>query len=279
MDENETLEELGAKLSAYREQYVQVCESLELQPDEADLIQLKSDLKQIVDLTQQLYEVKELEEQAQPPPPPTETTTTEPAQTITTALTTPTNSASSPFPTGTSCQARWSQDQKWYKAIVTAVTVVDGVLRHDVTFTEYGNTEVVTLDALRNPPSEAKVRVVRPTEARELAIPDALKVKATDSEEEKERKRKKVKRIKSKNRMAKFEATKNKKQATWQSFIGGKGAKKMRGLKKKGSIFASPDTVEGKVGVVGSGQTMTKFREKRPKYGKDGSLHENTSIT
>ena len=38
----------------------------------------------------------------------------------------------------------------------------------------------------------------------------------------------------------------------------------MAGL-KHGSIFASPDTVDGRVGVVGSGQTMTDFQQ-RKKY-------------
>lgn len=41
----------------------------------------------------------------------------------------------------------------------------------------------------------------------------------------------------------------------WQSKKGKQGLAKL----KKGSIFASPDTVDGKVGVTGSGQGMTSF--------------------
>jgi len=56
---------------------------------------------------------------------------------------------------GDVCEARWTVDNVWYKAVVDSVAP-DG--RHfSVTFPEYGNSDVVTADQLRVPP------VVRPT--------------------------------------------------------------------------------------------------------------------
>ena len=51
----------------------------------------------------------------------------------------------------------------------------------------------------------------------------------------------------------------------WKSFMGGKGSKKKAGFmtKQKESMFAVPDSVTGKVGVVGSGQGMTDGPTKR----------------
>jgi len=49
----------------------------------------------------------------------------------------------------------------------------------------------------------------------------------------------------------------NKRKASWQDFQNkGKVNKK---AKKNESIFQSPDTIEGKVGVIGSGKKMTEF--------------------
>ncbi|KAF9185037.1 hypothetical protein BGZ51_002979 [Haplosporangium sp. Z 767] len=49
------------------------------------------------------------------------------------------------------------------------------------------------------------------------------------------------------------------KQMAWQNFAKG-GAKKAKGTILKKSIFATPDNPEGKVGVVGSGKGMTQFQ-------------------
>lgn len=78
-----------------------------------------------------------------------------------------------------------------------------------------------------------------------------------------------MKAIKFNYRKKEQEHEQNEKQNNWQSFLTGKKAKKRpKGsltLVNKISIFASPDSVEGKVGVTGSGQGMTEF-EQRKKY-------------
>jgi survival of motor neuron-related-splicing factor 30 len=56
------------------------------------------------------------------------------------------------------------------------------------------------------------------------------------------------------------------KQSSWQAFASGKGTKRVAGSMKgvrKESIFRSPEGLDGKVGVVGSGQGMTDFDGKK----------------
>ncbi|KAG0365756.1 hypothetical protein BC939DRAFT_449363 [Gamsiella multidivaricata] len=54
------------------------------------------------------------------------------------------------------------------------------------------------------------------------------------------------------------------KQMAWQNFAKGGGAKKSKGTTPllKKSIFASPEGPDGKVGVVGSGKGMTHFQQR-----------------
>lgn len=59
------------------------------------------------------------------------------------------------------------------------------------------------------------------------------------------------------------DAVVNNKQASWQAFQTKGAKKKAKGSMaavslKKGSIFASPEGLEGKVGVTGSGQGITE---------------------
>ena len=52
---------------------------------------------------------------------------------------------------------------------------------------------------------------------------------------------------------------------SWQKFKTKSSAKSKTGFrtgKAKDSIFRSPDTVDGRVGVIGSGKRMTEFRDR-----------------
>jgi survival of motor neuron-related-splicing factor 30 len=112
-------------------------------------------------------------------------------------------------------------------------------------------------------------------QVKEFVIPDHLRLLPTDSEEEKARKRKKVKHLKAQWKQrhagaleAQAEAQQGGGPGSWKDYLN-KSKKKSKGLGalKKGSIFKSPDTVDGRVGVVGSGQGMTDF-EKRNTFTK-----------
>jgi len=93
-------------------------------------------------------------------------------------------------------------------------------------------------------------------------IPESLKILPTDSAKVREQKRKKIKRIKNLHRQKLLEQESKKRKSSWEDFQKG-GPKK---LKLKRSIFASPDSVDGKVGVTRSGQGMTNFPESRPRH-------------
>jgi len=71
-------------------------------------------------------------------------------------------------------------------------------------------------------------------------------------------KKKGIKALKSEHRKIVAEEQRNKRKASWQDFQN-KGTSNKK-TKKDGSIFQSPDTIEGKVGVVGSGKKMTEFK-------------------
>ncbi|KAG7381434.1 hypothetical protein PHYBOEH_010935 [Phytophthora boehmeriae] len=199
---------------------------------------------------------------------------------------------------GFKCRAKYYADAKIYSCTVTEVTAVG----FQVLFDGYGNSEEVPYEYLKPASSQpqsvvdaaqiqstntvdgnathtaaAKVTnaVAPAVVSKPIPIPENLQILPTDSEAEKERKRKRTRAIKSLNRHKSIDNERNIKQHDWKSFqhkAKKKGLKKgVSGvLSKRGSsMFASPDTVEGRVGVVGSGQGMTDFqdaRNKKPKH-------------
>ncbi|KAL4171929.1 hypothetical protein KRP22_007105 [Phytophthora ramorum] len=201
---------------------------------------------------------------------------------------------------GFRCQAKYYVDSKLYPCLVTKTTD----LGFQVLFDSYGNSEEVPYEYLR-PAASSPLSEVEPTAAqthttgtddanathaaaatattkmapavihKPIKIPENLQILPTDTEAEKERKRKRMRAIKSLNRHKNIDNERNIKQHDWKSFqhkAKKKGLKKgVSGvLSKRGSsMFASPDTVQGRVGVVGSGQGMTTFqdaRSKKPKH-------------
>lgn len=168
---------------------------------------------------------------------------------------------------GMKCEAKYATDQKWYEATISALT--DSGYR--ITYDKYGNSEEVPLEYLRPKLSNDNKRKQSSNSASSggvqlIAIPESLKILPTDSEAERERKKKRIKAIKSKNRLATKEAEVSAVQNTWKSFVN-KGTKKSLAGVVKQSMFAAPDKVEGRVGVIGSGQGMTSYdSRKKHKY-------------
>ncbi|GMF20153.1 unnamed protein product [Phytophthora fragariaefolia] len=199
---------------------------------------------------------------------------------------------------GFKCRAKYYADAVVYPCSVTKVTA----LGFQVLFDGYGNSEEVPYEYLK--PSAAQnqveaagaaashstiaadatathtaaapgVSLAPAVIAKPIKIPENLQILPTDSEAEKERKRKRMRAIKSLNRHKSIDNERNIKQHDWKAFqykAKKKGLKKgVSGvLSKRGSsMFASPETVQGRVGVIGSGQGMTSFqdaRSKKPKH-------------
>ncbi|RLN94785.1 hypothetical protein BBJ28_00006610 [Nothophytophthora sp. Chile5] len=196
---------------------------------------------------------------------------------------------------GFACQAKYYADSQMYPCTVTKVTSWG----FQVLFGGYGNSEEVPYEYLRpSPPSSTASGTVQTQVvaeglpprtssvaktadalapaaiAKPIKIPENLQILPTDSEAEKERKRKRVRAIKSLNRHKNIDNERNVKQHDWKAFQHKAKKKKLtKGvsgvLSKRGSsMFASPDTVQGRVGVVGSGQGMTAFQDARNKKPK-----------
>ncbi|EQC34183.1 hypothetical protein SDRG_08390 [Saprolegnia diclina VS20] len=168
---------------------------------------------------------------------------------------------------GFACQAKYYADNKYYPGKITSLTEHGCV----ILFEGYGNSEEVPF-AYLTPLPEPKATTKPQDKADDnklIAIPAHLAILPTDSEAEKERKRKRIKAIKSLNRQKSIEAERNTKKNDWAKFTQKQGKKRVLGAMssiKKTSIFASPATVDGRVGVIGSDQKMTQFDDTRKKF-------------
>ncbi len=113
----------------------------------------------------------------------------------------------------------------------------------------------------------------------ELPVPPHLEVQPTDSDAVRQGKVKKLKKLRFEHKKLYEEQQSSARQTNWKDFVAGKGAaggvskKKaklshapglaqlQKTVQKKGSMFASPDSLEGVVGVIGSGRGMTHIQE------------------
>lgn len=200
---------------------------------------------------------------------------------------------------GFKCEAKYYVDSQFYTCAVTQLTdfgfqvLFDGYGNSEEVPYEYmralapttGSTTAITAAASATGDSTGVAAAQRASGAgsskisskpfvavieKPIKVPENLQILPTDSEAEKDRKRKRLRAIKSLNRHKTIDNERNLKQNDWKSFQHKAQKKQVKGasgvLSKRGtSIFASPETVGGKVGVVGSGQGMTTFQDGRKK--------------
>lgn len=193
---------------------------------------------------------------------------------------------------GFACRGRYAVDGQWYDAVIEAVTAHGFRIK----FTEYGNLEEVPPEWIQAAPREdAKGPESRPHALGTAAapgaqapappppqgptaaggsgtfsVPEHLKLLPTDTEEQKAKKRKKLKALKLASKGKEDEEARKSKQQSWQQFQKKAATKKrakgfIGSAVSKSSMFATPDSVHGKVGVMNSGQGTTEF-EVRKKY-------------
>lgn len=140
---------------------------------------------------------------------------------------------------GDKCQAKWTEDGVYYDATIEGITDLGEV---SVVFDAYQNRSTTTL-------RELKDRVIR-----NEVFPSNKRHRPNNKEYLKKKKQKKVQRFKELEEER--ETDKNK----WLNFKT-KGAKKTGSIKIK-SIFASPENVNGRVGIGTcgvSGKPMTEY--------------------
>ncbi|KAB5594228.1 Survival of motor neuron-related-splicing factor 30 [Ceratobasidium theobromae] len=259
MDKNE--------LETYQVQLSQVELALTSDPDNEELTSLRSELKELILLT----ETALAQAEGDPSPAPAASGSAQQG-----ASTSSNVSRSKPTPAaslqaGDECLAKYSSDGQWYPARITSVGGSDERRVFSIVFKGYNSTELVDAASLK--PMPANYRNHNPV----------INKRKLTKEEEEEREKKKKKNEKKLEVRAQKAKEQNNKQAAWQKF-----AKKSE---KKGvaiagvqgnSIFRTPDNPYGRgqfcllidvlsitdfglaVGVTGSGRGMTEYaaREK-----------------
>jgi survival-of-motor-neuron-related-splicing factor 30 len=254
---DETVESLREKLGQYFEQLQSVEDILKEDPRNEEYLQIKKDLDEVITLTKDLLKLKIEEKRASSSSSASSPKLASPAIAPNLSL----SSSPSFFAVGTICEAKYSADGSWYKAKIDEI--LEGG-KYNVTYVDYGNREVVSIADIRPLRDVTKQNKNAPLKRPNVPdaikeIPKSLQILPTDSEEERAAKKKRVHAIKSGNRLKTLEEERNHVKSNWLKFQ----AKPKKNVpmtltsKKKGSIFASPDSITGKVGVTNSGKAMT----------------------
>ncbi|KAH3763366.1 Nucleic acid binding,RNA binding [Pelomyxa schiedti] len=271
------MEGLQGKLSVYESGLQQVEQAIVSDPHNDDLLKAREELLDVIKLTKELLQVEcaaTVTANAAAAAALNQTTST-----TTTSSTTPTDPKSSTrddeveaayaslvLTVGAECEAL-AADESWKKAVVQEVCD-DG--NYVVSFSGATASSPHGLQTL--PPSSVrplskkgkkagKVRKYPSTTPSTTApqyreIPKSLKIYPNDTPQERKVKKRKIHAIKSQNRLKKLEDEGDSKKMQWQNFLTKQHSVASKKAPKE-SIFKSPDTPEGKVGVVGSGKPLT----------------------
>ncbi|KAG8179695.1 hypothetical protein JTE90_025651 [Oedothorax gibbosus] len=222
-------EDLSSNLQGYQIQLQQVEAALTTEPDNEELLKLKKDLQEVILLTTDLIKAS--------------------ADKPSTSGATEGSSSNYGIPSrgwkgGDACLAPWSEDGQYYEALIEEVTP-DG--QCTVNFVAYGNTDVADIESLRPLTNEGQLS--------ESATKSRKQILQAQKEYKKKKAQKKAQRMKQ------MEEEREKEKNKWHSF-------NTKALNKKGhikkSIFASPDNINGRVGIgtcgIG-GRPMTEFQQ------------------
>ncbi|KAF8328198.1 uncharacterized protein EI90DRAFT_2926441 [Cantharellus anzutake] len=231
------------ELETYQVQLSQVELALVSEPDSQDLISLRTELQELISLTEQSIALAEKNK----------------ANTSVKASSSKVASTVSPtFQSGDDVLAKYSGDNQWYPARITSVGGSEEKRVYSVAFKGYNSTELVQASSIKPlPPNYAQTSALG-------------KRKAEDEAERERRKKRNEKKAEARAVKAKEQSDK---AASWMKF-----AKK---AEKKGahiaglsgtSIFKTPDNPHGRVGVTGSGKGMTEYQKiGKHKYADDSN--------
>lgn len=297
------MSELAERLIAYEQSYAQLSEVLQADPTNTEILKLLQDVQEAITLTRELLGVTDSNQDNSPPG---EATTNSQSPVISVNVDDGSSGEKSPqdetyesfrvsegisssegrnssggessepplpggipksFKVGTLVEAKWT-DGAWYEARIESIDKSNSKIR--IVFSNYNHSEELSVEEIRTIKSTKKRSLSELTlsEDGQLKIPKSLQIHPNDSEEAKSWKKKRLKYLKSQLRLQNKEEERNTRKTAWKDFSS-KSNKPKTGFmtgRKKESIFKSPDTVDGKVGVVGSGKGMTKFSDTRTKY-------------
>ncbi|EDL01698.1 survival motor neuron domain containing 1, isoform CRA_b, partial [Mus musculus] len=224
-------EDLAKQLASYKAQLQQVEAALSGNGENEDLLKLKKDLQEVIELTKDLL-------------------STQPSETLASsdsfASTQPTHS----WKVGDKCMAVWSEDGQCYEAEIEEIDEENGTAA--ITFAVYGNAEVTPLLNLK-PVEEGR-------KAKEDSGNKPMSKKEMIAQQ---REYKKKKALKKAQRIKELEQEREDQKVKWQQFNNRAYSKNKKGQVKR-SIFASPESVTGKVGVGTCGiadKPMTQYQD------------------
>mmetsp|Transcript_24816 Transcript_24816/g.54072 ORF Transcript_24816/g.54072 Transcript_24816/m.54072 type:complete len:264 (-) Transcript_24816:7-798(-) len=246
----QTVAEILANLEEYQGQRAALEELLKVEPNNAEYLEMAQSLDEVLQLTTDLLKSAQ----------DAEAEGGGAAQV---------NPLQAQWPLSSICEAIWNE--KWYEVTVQGHTE-NGVL---VKYTGYDDVAEVASNQIRQKRAveeETYQGVAAPKRHKmeetilSSDLPKKLQITEEDDEATRDRKRKQIKAFKNRVRMQQKDLESNQKQNSWQQFQTG-GMKKLKkksgfsGMKKE-SMFKSPDGVDGKVGVTGSGKGLTKFSDR-----------------
>ncbi|KAI1793908.1 hypothetical protein LXA43DRAFT_884705 [Ganoderma leucocontextum] len=233
-----------ADLETYQVQLSQVELALSADPENAELISLRSELKELIDLTQVALDQQEASASS---------SKVVEASKKAAAAAALGASSSKALAAGDECLAKYSADGQWYPARIASVSGSADNRQYSVVFKVYNNTELVGASQIKPLPSSHNGSGASGSGG--LA---GSKRKLSKQEEEEREKKKKKNEKKLEVRASKAKEQQEK-QVSWQKFA--KKSEK-KGIHIAGvagsSIFKTPDNPLGRVGVTGSGKGMTE---------------------
>ncbi|KAG8551339.1 hypothetical protein GDO81_004068 [Engystomops pustulosus] len=229
--EERMAEELAKQLAGYKAQLQQVETALSANGENDDLLKLKKDLQEVIELTKDLLS-------SQPSEAP------ENSDDFISA------SGSHSWKVGDRCMSTWTEDGQWYEAEIEEIDEENGTAA--ITFLGYGNAEVTSLLNLK------------PVEEGRKAKEDSGSLPMSKKEMiAQQREYKKKKALKKAQRIKELEQEREDQKDKWQQFNNKAYSKNKKGQVKR-SIFASPESVTGKVGVGTCGiadKPMTQYQD------------------
>mmetsp|Transcript_50972 Transcript_50972/g.75632 ORF Transcript_50972/g.75632 Transcript_50972/m.75632 type:complete len:225 (-) Transcript_50972:508-1182(-) len=221
-------DEQQQQLIEYESQLNELNEMISLEKDNSELIQLKNDLLELIALTKS--EIKPVADSA----PTTQDSTSSVG-------------SKEPVP-----------------IVAPPMSLEKNNEPNKETAAEVKPVAVTTTTAQPLPPPPSK-----------FEIPPHLIPLESDNEPERNKKRRAIKALKRKWKSRVVEVERREKQKSWQDFVSGSGGSKKKSkkrglagvdkLNKKKSIFRTEDGMNAKVGVIGSGKSMTEYT-KRAKH-------------
>eukprot|EP00126_Sphaerothecum_destruens_P005590 Sdes_comp18909_c0_seq1m9358 len=232
------LNELEKNLHLYQNQLQQVDAALSTDAENEELKKLQSDLSEVISVTLDLIKMSN------------------PLYGSTVAT-----SSGGNWQVGDTCRAVYSTDGNYYPAVILSFDSDGSKCR--VRFEGYGNVEDVQLASLLKIEED-----IAPEDGSLNSMATMRKSSLTLSSNPKSLAQRELKKIKSQKKKEKLLLrTREQEEAktNWLKFNQKTNLKSKTGFlsgKAKTSIFASPDTIAGRVGVVGSGQVMTSFPSK-----------------